>query len=187
MKREHTRPVRRRFRMLRAWMATPEDAWLLVRILAWAAFLPVLKRLLRLEALAKLVWTESRATGRQTDREEQIVRLGHWLYGLGGVTNHGRCLERSLLLYRFLAMGRANPILVIGVQKARTSWVGHAWITVDGQPVGEPPASLQAYVPVLSFGAGGRRQSLAMAHVPLAQEGVVTGVPDHFSTPAAGD
>jgi hypothetical protein len=96
--------------MLRAWMATPEDAGLLVRILAWAVLLPVLKYLLPLEVLARLLWAGTRATARKAQREQQIIRLGEWLYQLGGVMAQGRCLERSLLLYRFLSMSQANPL-----------------------------------------------------------------------------
>jgi hypothetical protein len=47
------------------------------------------------------------------------------------------CLERSLVAYRFLGRAGASPQLVIGVARDERGVRGHAWVTVDGRPIGE--------------------------------------------------
>src|SRR5689334_11392261 len=93
----------RRFRALRAWLTTPADAWLLVRMLAWSPWLPLLKRLLPLPTLVRFLSVTRRRGQRQREREQRVVALARWLYRSPGWNGRGRCLERSLLLYHFLS------------------------------------------------------------------------------------
>lgn len=77
------------------------------------------------------------------------------VYAQGRLPRRHNCLERSLLMYRFLAELRADPVLVVGLTNAgRTR--GHAWVLVDGIPVGEREETLEEMTPVLAFGAGGK-------------------------------
>jgi hypothetical protein len=124
----------------------------------WAPVLPVLKRLLPLPALARLMWAKPRVGPRDTERELHISGLVRRLYASGIVPRDANCLERSLLTYRLLARRNANPELVAGVLRSDKGVVGHAWVTVDGHPVGESAEAIDRYSRVVVFGAeGGRR------------------------------
>jgi hypothetical protein len=148
-------------------MATPAHCGLLVRILAWSVLLPVLKHLLALPTLARLLWAPAEGKDRWPEREQQIVRLAQWIYQWGGGMAQRRCLERSLLIYRFLSMANANPLLVIGTRKAGPHLCAHAWVTVEGQPCGEAPAALEEFVPIITFGSGGRAQPPSPGTLPV--------------------
>lgn len=49
-----------------------------------------------------------------------------------------RCLERSLTLQRVLRKRGVAAELRIGVEKKDSKVAGHAWLEIDGEPVGEP-------------------------------------------------
>ena len=141
----------RRIGRLRALVECPADAWLLCRMAAWAAVLPGLKRLLRLETLARLAWAEP---GRQRRVEtDKIFALSGLVAGRAG-TVHGACYERSLLAFRFLAQHGADPRLVVALRSDGSKVTGHAWVTVDGQAVGESVEAREV-APVAVFGRHG--------------------------------
>lgn len=66
-----------------------------------------------------------------------------------------RCLPRSLALYRALSRAGASPQLWIGFRKVAGRVDGHAWITVDGRPVGEAEALMPSLTPTCGFGVKG--------------------------------
>ena len=70
----------------------------------------------------------------------------------------GNCLERSLILYRYLARANADPRLVVGMSKAH-EFLGHVWVTVDGRPLLDTPETLRAYTVVVRFGARGAQEA----------------------------
>jgi len=63
------------------------------------------------------------------------------------------CLERSLMLYRFLGEVDANPRLVMGVRRDGGTTDGHVWIDIEGEPLLD--STTTRYSPVLVFEAGG--------------------------------
>jgi hypothetical protein len=161
-----TRTPRRRRTLARALyslLASPADLRVLIWMASWAVALPVLKRSLPLPALARLMWARPRASRRDTERERRVSALARRLYRSGMVTRDDNCLERSLLIYRFLARLNANPQLVAGVRKGEAGVLGHVWVTVDGEPVGESSDSLGGFSPVIAFGAGGVPQRRVIA------------------------
>ena len=143
--------VARRIQRLGSLIERPEDAWLMCRMAAWAALLPALKRLIRLETLARLAWAEP-GERRRVD-SAKIFALSALLTGRAG-TVHGVCYERSLLAYRFLAQQGADPRLVVAVRSDGSKLTGHAWVTVDGQAVGES-VEAREFAPVAVFGRHG--------------------------------
>ena len=155
MSRQHVRQRQQRLRVLRAWTASPADVWLLFRIVAWSVCLAVLKYLMPLPVLVRLMWVRRRGGDRLPEREQRIIQLAFWLYRSRDPKGRGRCLERSLLLVRFLSLCDASPQLVVGVSKRGGGLRGHAWVNVDGQPVGESPAAVSDFVPVLLASNGG--------------------------------
>lgn len=128
---------------------------LLVRSAAWAAVLPVLKRMLSTPRLAALMWREPRVSSRDAVLEHQVVTFVRRLYASGRIPRRHNCLERSLLTYRYLSELNAAPRLVIGLPDGGSRAQGHAWVAVDGLPVGETDDTLEELVPVVTFGRGG--------------------------------
>lgn len=120
---------------------------------AWSAALPVLRRIMNVQRLAQLVWAPPH------DRESgpargSLLRWGALVTRLRP-RRRANCLERSLILYRFLSRAGAEPRLVLGVAHQHGAFTGHAWVTVDGNPVIDRGDALEAFAPVLEFGAGG--------------------------------
>ena len=113
----------------------------------------VLRRWVSIETLTRWAWqppTRMRDDADETLVVARITRLSQL------ITRGADCLPRSLLLYRELSRRGADPRLVIGFGATSRPLVGHAWVTVDGQPYGETAAALMPLTPVCVFGAWGR-------------------------------
>jgi hypothetical protein len=139
----------------------PADLWLAARMLAWSPILPFIKYVMPLPQLIRLM---TRGKGRSTWQpppERKIIRLAHAIYRLEVVTKHGRCLERSLLAYRYLTLCGAKPELVVGVRKDGQRLQGHAWINLGGAPFGESPSEVSDFRPILIFDDHGRQKTVA--------------------------
>jgi hypothetical protein len=67
------------------------------------------------------------------------------------------CLQKALVLYRFLKRKGVEVELVIGVMKAEERLVAHAWLEYHGRVIGGGPA-VDRYAPLHG---GDSRQSLA--------------------------
>lgn len=130
-------------------------ASLLVRMGAWSLVLPVLKRLLPLPTLVRLMSGKGNG-GRSYAREEQVVLSARRVYRL---RRPGSCLERSLLVFRYLSNTDADPRLVIGVRRDGSDMIGHAWVLVDGSPLYESSASLEPFLSVVEFTPDGHISS----------------------------
>ena len=143
-------------RLVRALRRLPaSDVPLLMRMTGWALLLPLLKRLLPLPALVRFACVPPGRAARDRDRERHVAALVRRLYGSPLVRDEN-CLERSLLLYRLLGRLNASPDLVTGVRRDEDGVVGHAWVAVDGEPVGEARESIDGFEVILSFDARSR-------------------------------
>jgi len=100
------------------------------------------------------MWLEPRGGARDPVQERRTIRAVARLSRAHG----GNCLERSLVLYRYLARANADPRLVVGMARP-DEYLGHVWVTVDGQPLLETPESLAPYTDVAGFGRGGAQES----------------------------
>ncbi len=132
------------------------DVVLAVRMVAWAAVLPLLKAVVPVQSLARLMHRPARPAPRDPVREERIVTFARWAARLIRWDSGGNCLERGLLAYRYLGEAGATPVLVVGLDRADGELIGHAWVLVDGQPAGESRAALERYTPVFAFTPEGR-------------------------------
>jgi len=56
------------------------------------------------------------------------------------------------LLYSLLSRAGADPLLILGFQRANGQLLGHAWVIVDDQPVIESQAELVRFTPAFQFG-----------------------------------
>jgi hypothetical protein len=133
---------------------TSTELLLSARMIGWALLVPLLKRIVPLRTLVRIMWADS---SRRTSPEwkKPVIRVGRRLVRLRPFSRDENCLDRSLIIYRFLSMAKLEPQLVLGVRNEDSRIAGHAWITVDGTPVIESSEVVAAYVPVAVFGAGG--------------------------------
>ncbi|MDP9280272.1 MAG: lasso peptide biosynthesis B2 protein [Gemmatimonadota bacterium] len=142
----------------RETFASRSNVLLALRMSGWVLGLPFAKRLVPIERLARMMWRDG-ARERLPQRELFTMRLACRLTRFSG----SNCLDRSLILYRYLAGAGASPTLVLGIGKEGR--YGHAWILVDGVAVADSDAELERYEGIVAFGAWGRRVS-AVAPTP---------------------
>ena len=57
-----------------------------------------------------------------------------------------RCVARSLVLQRMLARCDVQAVVRIGVRHDQGQLLGHAWVELDGRPLGERGDPQQAFV-----------------------------------------
>ena len=100
------------------------------------------------------MWLAPCGSARDRGHERRTIRIVARLSRTSG----GNCLERSLVLYRYLARANADPHLVVGMARP-DEYLGHVWVTVDGQPLLETPETLGGYTEVVTFGAGRAQHS----------------------------
>ena len=146
--------ARLRVSALAGLLRSPRDAWLAARTFSWLCVLPLLKRTVPLDTLVQFMWLEPRGAARDPVREQRTIGVVDRLSRTSG----GNCLERSLVLYRYLARANADPHLVVGMAKP-DEYLGHIWVVVDGRPLLETPETLGSYTEVVGFGRGGARES----------------------------
>jgi len=152
---QHTRRLSRLERIASRFTSVG-DVLLAVRVMGWALVLPVLKRVVPVKSLAAVMHRNAGTTARSAEREERIVTFSRWAARLVRWKSGGNCLERGLIAYRYLGHAGADPVLIVGLdQDGPGSLVGHAWVLVDGQAVGESPSALERYTPVFAFAADG--------------------------------
>ena len=143
---------KRRFRRCLQLLRNPRDAWLMLRVVSWALVLPVLKRVVPLKKLAAVMWCHSKT---RLNEEQKVATIVRWIYRFLSPADRS-CLQRSLILYRFLSKNNFDPLLITGMRKTPDQqWKGHAWVLVDRQPFEESFHSIQDYQPMIIFGRNG--------------------------------
>lgn len=145
---------RRRLRTFRAHVRSPSDALLAVRLFGWRLALAPLKRTV---PVAKLVRLMARSPGRPPEDTRRIVELVDWVYAPRRPADLDNCLDRSLVLYRFLSRSESGRRLVLGIRQESGALEGHAWVTVGDRAIGATPASGGDFVPLATFDAEGNR------------------------------
>jgi hypothetical protein len=130
--------------------------WLLaVRIVWWYIAFRILKHVTPMATLVRLA--KLRPVGPRRPQQER--RIAHLVNRVGGLWGFGRaptCLERSLVLYRLLSEVNASPRLMIGVAAGAWAVEGHAWVVVDGRPIGDSEDVVRQYSVVTGFEADGQ-------------------------------
>ncbi len=164
--------ARNRLGMILSVLRSPWEVTTLMRMLPWAAALPLLKRILPLPRLVGFAASSPRNGRRRAGREQRVVELTRLLYRSRAVVGRDNCLERSLLAYRFLTKLDARPELVVGMRRGADEMLGHVWVLLEGEPVHEAPKLLADFVPVLVFdhkgGASRSAPGLAAGPPPRA-------------------
>ena len=157
--------AKRRARILGGVACRPADAWLALRMLGWRLVLPVLKRALPLPRLVRLMWAGPGPGAPPSGRLARIAELARIVYRSQHHSRAGNCLERSLVLYRYLSAAGADPQLLVGLRPDGAAPRGHAWVTVNGVEIEEPPEALEGLARVVAFGDGGSRAEASPARV----------------------
>jgi hypothetical protein len=104
-----------------------------------------------LRAPARLARTElpvflARVAAQPRDGSDfpRVARLTRRWLRLPGLRSRDNCYLRSLVLFRFLNSKGGNLCLLFGVDEPRDAderLHGHAWVSLDGQPL-NPPGTL---------------------------------------------
>jgi len=140
-----------------AWTATnsPRVGVLLARMIVWRLALPALRCAVPLPTVVRLISPRPQPRARSPETELLVIDLAQRVFGAPRSADR-RCLDRSLLVYRFLSRANANPRLVLGLGRCDGQTIGHAWVTVDGSPVHDSVEMLAKFKPFTTF--GGQRQ-----------------------------
>ena len=126
-----------------------------MKMLSWRLVLPVLKWALPLPRLVRMMWWSGQRHAPSDEQNERIATLARALSGPADIRVLDNCLERSLLLYRYLSEAGANPELVVGFAPGSGAVRGHAWVTLDGQAVYGQEEGLDEFEAAVRFGYGG--------------------------------
>jgi len=150
------RTARRRARLLAGLIVRPGDGWLAVRMVGWRLALPVLKRRMTLPRLVSLMWQGEQARAPSPERQARVAELTTSVFRSDHRDRPGNCLDRSLVLYRYLSAAGADPKLMVGMRRGEQDALrGHAWVTVDGEPVEESTEPLEEFARLASFRGDG--------------------------------
>src|SRR4051812_40449239 len=111
-----------------------------LRLLLWAAYFRIMKRFVPLPTLVSraVPTTKLHRLCVSPDRiaELRIAELGTLAARLIRAGGDANCLERSLTIYRQLIRFGGKPALVVGF-KRDLRVLGHVWVVVNGEPLGE--------------------------------------------------
>ena len=114
----------------------------------------VMPVVLRLRPLPDVLALCDRAPLRARHRHSPASlahRTHRWLaHGRGPWTSS--CLTRSLVLYAMLRQHGYEPRFAVGVAGNEQQFEAHAWVTIGGMPVMDPPHVERTYAPVMSHG-----------------------------------
>jgi hypothetical protein len=103
------------------------------------------------------MWAGPGSAAAPPEQLARIAELARVVYRSEHHSRAGNCLERSLALYRYLSAAGADPELLVGLRPDGAAPRGHAWVTVNGLEVEEPPEALEGLAQVLAFSGGGWR------------------------------
>lgn len=137
-------------------MQSPADALLMAKACGWAFVLPMIKHCVGVNGLATMMRKSPQDRPRDRAREIRIVTFARWSARLARWRSGGNCLERGLIAYRYLCEAGADPMLVVGIGRGERGVVGHAWVLIEGCPVGESSSALGMYTPVFAFASTGQ-------------------------------
>jgi hypothetical protein len=122
----------RRLDLLRQ-LRTPSDVFLVLRLLAFAALIPLFLRL-KLSKLAVLL--EPRAA-LSPPNPITVQRIGHFVdlvLRVGSPLLRPTCLTRGLTLYYCLTRAGLDVSMCFGMGKDGEEFIGHCWLVKDGEP-----------------------------------------------------
>lgn len=134
-----------------------QDGWLFLRMATLATLTPLLMRG-RLDRVSRwLTVTPTTLPPAPWSQEVELARRLRCmavLMAVGRPLLQPRCLTRGVTLYYFLRRSGLPVELHFGVQQRNTSFTGHCWLVLAGQPFAEPGDPTVAYTTVYKLPHG---------------------------------
>ena len=124
--------------MRSSWWSRSRETFFAVRVILFAALVPLLLRLRKLPDLPS--WVEPRRRPLPAPDPEEIAALTQRIDELliaGRPAVRTGCMVRGLTLYRFLRQAGADVSLRFGVGTIRGDFAAHCWIVYCGEPLAE--------------------------------------------------
>src|SRR5437763_1247565 len=136
---------------MRLRLLNPSLIFLATRMLAWALLLPFLKRIRPLPDVVRIMHRRPSGKFFINYCQQDVIAVAGRIYR----SAQGKCLEKSLLLYRYLLATGNDPKLAVGFRKMDRQWMGHSWVIVGNCPIDEPAAALKDFSRLLIFNSDG--------------------------------
>ena len=126
-------------RLGRAWgrVRRPADAILGLRVAAWLSAAAVLLKVLSPRTVLRMIGGRRRVTDIRWPEVDRVCAMVDAWIGVWPFRGRGRCLRRSLVLYRLLRAQGLDVGVELGVRRAGGRLAGHSWITWRGAPLFE--------------------------------------------------
>ena len=131
-------------------VGNPADAFLLLHMLVFATAVPLLLRL-KLSRLQPLLEPKALPSTPEPARVQKIVSLVDAVLQTGKPLVRPGCLTRGVTLYYFLSRSGLEVTLCFGMGTVRDEFVGHCWLSRDGEPFLEETDPRPLFTEVHSF------------------------------------
>ena len=115
----------------------PADLWLCLRVLGWLLAVRLLVRWVKLPLLLSWLTPLGRRGEVDQRRVDKIVSLTDTCLSVLPGSANGRCLSRSLTLYRLLRESGLPVAVNLGLAPPVSRVTGHCWLTLAGRVVFE--------------------------------------------------
>jgi hypothetical protein len=159
----------RRLDLLRQ-LRTPSDVFLVLRLFAFAAFIPVFLRL-KLPKLAALLEPKAALPPPNPTTVQRLGRFVDLVLHAGSPLLRSTCLTRGLTLYYCLTRAGLEVSMCFGMGKGGEEFIGHCWLIKDGEPFLEARDPRLLFTEIYRFpaqnrspGSSGRLQKRAHQH-----------------------
>jgi hypothetical protein len=136
-------------------LRSPGLGWLFLRVVSFAAAVPVLMRL-KLPVLNRLLERRiaaAAAAGGDADGPEAIILCVESALTVGAPLIRPGCLTRGLTLYYFLRRAGLDVVLCFAAGWPSGRFTGHCWLMKDGAPFLEHDDPRLRFSPIYSLPA----------------------------------
>ena len=134
-------------------LRSPGQRWLFLRVVIFAAAVPLLFRL-KLSALSRVLERRilsARSSKADPARTDQIIRCVEIARVVGSPVVCPKCLTRAVTLYYFLRRAGMDLTLCFGAARQHGRLVeatGHCWLVKNGEPFLEAHDPRTNFVPI---------------------------------------
>jgi len=133
--------------VMRKFVSSPREAWLLMRMAWWVAVLSMAARVYSLPRALEIVAGNGKAT-RAEANETELARAIDLLLATNFLIFTPVCWKRAAVLHRYLSRSGIPTRIIFGVRNENGGNVeGHAWLEREGHPILEntPPEYVVTY------------------------------------------
>ena len=131
------------------------DAFLFLKIFLFAMILPFLIKFLKIQKL--MYFLSIKGKNNRNYSEDKIVKYTDYILTRSFLFYKKTCLNRSIILYRFLNKAGIKVKLNIGIKRVptgskKTDLIGHAWLTCNGNYYAESiPQETESYIKTYEY------------------------------------